>query len=301
MDTPLTAGTRSWIEGSVGGGARLHSATLLEGATSATVVALELRRSGRPLELILRLFSNAGWLAEEPDLAAHEAAVLRWLAGNDLPVPELVAVDESGRACGVPAILMSKVAGRVDLLPNDPSSWLEQQAEALARIHALPHQGFGWRYRSWTPDDPRVPGWSAHPERWRRALELWRRGPPREADRFLHRDYHPMNTLWRRGRLSGIVDWVNACVGPAAVDLSHCRGNLVLMFGPDAADRFLSSYQQRVPEFVYHPYWDLEVLVDWLPEPGVYGPWHAFGLSELTPELMRSRSEALLERVLAHL
>jgi aminoglycoside phosphotransferase (APT) family kinase protein len=295
----INAEARAWVEAETG--ARLVHATRLDGATSATVVALRLDLRGAWSEPVLRLFTNAAWLAEEPDLAKHEAAALRWLQGSELPVPELLAVDGTGERCGVPAILMSRVPGRVELRPNDLGAWLDQQADALARVHALPHRGFGWRYRSWNENDtPQVPTWTVHPQRWQRALELWRRGPPEEPDRFLHRDYHPLNTLWRGERLSGIVDWVNACVGPASADLSHCRGNLVQMAGPDAADRFLERYLERMPAFAYHPFWDLDALVGWLPEPGIYPPWATFGLAP-TVEQVKGRCEALLKRALARL
>lgn len=286
---------RAWIEEEIG--ARIENDTVLEGSTSATLFSLRLVSARGEREAVLRLFTNVGWLTEEPDLAKHEAAILRWLAGSGLPVPELIAVDEEGRRCGFPAVLMSRVPGAVDLHPDDLDGWLERQADALAAIHALPHQGFGWRYRSWnTFNKPKVPTWTRHPVRWRRAIDLWRAGPPDEPDRLLHRDYHPLNTLWQGGQLSGVVDWVNACVGPASADLSHCRGNLVQTHGPDAADRFLARYRERVPEHVYHPYWDVDALVSWLPSPGIYPPWATFGL-ELTMELVQERIEQFMERV----
>lgn len=36
---------------------------------------------------------------------------------------------------------------------------------------------------------------------------------------FIHRDYHPTNILWVDDKVSGVVDWVNACRGPAGIDI----------------------------------------------------------------------------------
>jgi hypothetical protein len=49
----------------------------------------------------------------------------------------------------------------------------------------------------------------------------------------------PGNTLWARGRLTGVVDWSYGSWGPPAVDAAHLRWNLALAFGPEAADALL--------------------------------------------------------------
>ena len=119
---------------------------------------------------------------------------------------------------------------------------------------------------------------------------------------FLHRDYHPVNLLFQDGRISGVVDWVNACVGPAGVDVAHCRGNLVTMYGVAVADRFLDYYQALAGDtFRYDPYWDIASLVDGLPdEPGVYPPWATFGL-HVTDAMAQERVEAWLLSLVARL
>ena len=84
---------------------------------------------------------------------------------------------------------------------------------------------------------------------------------------FVHRDYHPGNVLWEAGRLSGIVDWVNASVGSPWADVGHCRVNIASELGPRAADRFLDLYRAvsgRVDD--YHPYWDISAAIGGLDE-----------------------------------
>ena len=68
----------------------------------------------------------------------------------------------------------------------------------------------------------------------------------------MHRDFHPGNVLWRRGMVTGVVDWQAACTGPAVADVAHCRVNL-LTFGPDAAARFTALWQ-RAAGAAYHPW-----------------------------------------------
>ena len=38
-------------------------------------------------------------------------------------------------------------------------------------------------------------------------------GPRPDRVTLIHRDYHPLNTLWSRGRITGIVDWASGCAG----------------------------------------------------------------------------------------
>ena len=79
---------------------------------------------------------------------------------------------------------------------------------------------------------------------------------------LLHRDFHPGNVLWRRGTVSGVVDWQGACTGPAAADVGHCRVNL-LTFGTDAAQRFTVLWQ-RTAGATYHPWADVVTIIGFL-------------------------------------
>ena len=38
---------------------------------------------------------------------------------------------------------------------------------------------------------------------------------------LLHRDFHPLNVLWGAADVSGVVDWVNACVGHAHAEATR--------------------------------------------------------------------------------
>lgn len=79
---------------------------------------------------------------------------------------------------------------------------------------------------------------------------------------FIQRDFHPGNVLWNRGRVSGVVDWQAASIGPAAVDFGHCRSNLI-GFNRDVAERFTRLWEQATG-MTYHPWIDLVTVVDFL-------------------------------------
>lgn len=296
----LPAAICDWIAAATGG--VLTGAWQLSGATSSTLYAVDVHAAGQKLPLVLRLFTNAEWLAEAPDVVAHEAAGLQGAAAAGIVAPSLVALEETDAACGVPALLMTRVPGHVDLLPADLDLWLRQLAEAIALLHTRTNDDFPWRYRPYN-DVTRLetPDWSGIPDLWGRAIHIVNEPWPEFRPCFIHRDYHPTNVLWHDGVVSGIVDWPNACRGPAGIDVAWCRMNLASLYSVTAADRFLAAYQAIAgPDFAYHPFWDLLTVIDGLPDPpDVYPPWVEFGVSGLTDALMLERSEAYLRSVLA--
>ena len=78
----------------------------------------------------------------------------------------------------------------------------------------------------------------------------------------MHRDFHPGNVLWRRGTVTGVVDWPGACTGPAVADVAHCRVNL-LTFGTGAAQRFTVFWQQAAGA-AHHPWADVVTITGFL-------------------------------------
>jgi len=273
------------------------------GSTSSSLYLIEVARGDIPRRFVLRVLDNWEWLAAEPDLASHEAAALDEAQRAGLPAPRLVAYADDDVGFGAPVVLMSFVAGAVELRPADTPGWLRTQAAQLAAIHRHPADGFPWRFRSWVNRAALVtPAWSAIPRVWERAIEFWLKTEPDSRAVFIHRDYHPTNILWREDAVSGVVDWINACRGPAGVDVAHCRTNLAQMYGPGAADRFLDAYLDVADEFVHDPYWDVDSVLDMcLPQPVCYAPWQHFGLDVIAPHEMRRRVDAYLESVMTRL
>lgn len=298
-ELPIAA--QKWIEDAVGGNARVRETRRLAGGISSTVLEATVLTARGEERYVLRLHDNAEWLREEPDLARHEASALNLAASAGLSAPQAVAFDETGHACGTPAVLMTRLPGSVVLEPENRSCWHDGLAAALARIHAVPGDGFSWSYFPYKKrEDMAVPDWASEPSLWAEAIAILQGEPAEFRACFIHRDYHPANVLWDGGSVSGIVDWVNACRGPAGVDVGHCRINLVQMFGIEAADDFLEAYVRHAGKsFRYDPYWDLRSLMDsTFGPPTVYAGWTALGMTGLTDALMAERLHAFLESVM---
>jgi Ser/Thr protein kinase RdoA (MazF antagonist) len=195
-------------------------------------------------------------------------------------VPEVVAADTTGEVIGdgVPALLMTFRPGRAIAVPD-----LHRLAETAAHIHAINADDLGHEYFPWYADTTTAPPpLSARPAIWERALDLWHNHMPPYRPVFIHRDYHPGNVLWSRGRVSGIVDWANACRGPWGCDIAHCRNNLIGLSGYDAADRFQRAYESITGE-TFDPFWELASVME-------HGPsdWTEEHLAEQEPRLERA-------------
>lgn len=244
---------------------------------------------------VLRILDNAPWLAKEPDLVAHEVAALSAAERAGLPVPRCLAVAAELGFAG-PGVLMAYVPGQVQV--HYRVAWLKGMAQSLVQIHRYSDPDFAWRYTSWVdPSHLQMPSWGQS-DLWAQALARYAQGEPAYEPVFIHRDYHPTNLLWHNGRVSAIVDWINACQGPAGIDVAHCRVNLALMAGPEVAAQFLAAYL-HAGGLAYDPYWDLEAVLDCcLPSPSFYPPWQTFGLAVIPAHVLRSRLERHLAAIL---
>ncbi len=225
----------------------MHRLSVVDGAKTAQVV---LRR----------------WLDGGDGLrrVAQEADVLRGLESSDLPVPQVIATDATGEEAGVPSLLMTRVPGHVNLAPKEPHEWLRQMAEILPKIHATTVKAPPFQSRL-KPDQVLVPTWSKRPDIWREALDILRQTPPPDVYSFIHGDFQHFNILWRGNRLTGIVDWVGASLGPRDRDIGHCRLNLAVLFSVDWAERFRLSYEAAAGRRV-EPWRDIEAIFHFSPE-----------------------------------
>jgi Ser/Thr protein kinase RdoA (MazF antagonist) len=181
----------------------------------------------------------------------------------------LVATDPEAQYCDVPALLMTRLPGRPRQHPVDRDRFLDELAAQLPPVHETSVRASGtfpeyrpyYQNRHFSP-----PPWTTRPQAWELAIERHRRPPPRHRSVLIHRDYHAGNVLWRRLAVSGVIDWAWSCRGPAAVDVAHCRLNLVLRLGTDAAEHFLGCWQMHSGTPSYDPTWDLIDAVDALPD-----------------------------------
>jgi aminoglycoside phosphotransferase (APT) family kinase protein len=275
--------TLRWAIESIGPESRLTSLRrLTPGGWHANHAVTIVDRSGAAHRLVLRRWARPEWAEEDPEFTAErEAAMLDMLSGTPVPAPQLIAADTEGVECDVPTLLLERLDGGPPGLPGDMSGFLAQLVEALTTIHTVDGGardtigGFRTFYDLGSLDPP---AWSERPALWERALHTARAEPPPEPRCFIHRDYHPENTLWWRGRLTGVVDWTSACWGPPGIDVGHMRWNLAVTYGVDAAEEFLRLSRATAGGLDDQRYWDAVAVADVLPEI-TPDKWSAFDLA----------------------
>lgn len=254
---PVPGPARDWIRRVTG--SRVASVRRLPGASSTAVHAVQLAAG---TTLVLRRYVWEKFRTEEPEAPTREVEALEHARRHRLPVPAVIAADPCGHDVGdgVPALLMARVPGRALSAPD-----AQALAALAAQVHTVTGVDFPHRYFPWCRDTATAPPpASRRPELWEQALQLWRSAEPAYVACFIHRDLHPGNVLWSRGRVAGLVDWANACTGPAGIDIATCRWNLQEWAGQDAATAFVDSYEVMTGRR-HHPYWDVAKIVedDW--------------------------------------
>ena len=286
LRSPPSAQALAWAAESLG--TEVEHWQVLRGGMSSAMYALTLR--GSSTDAVLRCYVRPELNEEEPDLATREAAALRVAARAEIPTPTLLAVDPDGARVGIPAILMTRLPGRVVWDAKGVLRWLRRLAEALPAVHAVDIGAdevgvyFNYQQESYAP-----PAWAHKPVVWEKAVELFH-GPVLDEDRcFIHRDYHPGNVLWQRGAVTGLVDWQSACVGPPSVDVGHCRANL-LRYAPQLADEFTALTEHALGR-PFHPWADIAALIGMLDGLRLTPP----------PAVGRSAIEAAIERAVSEL
>ena len=136
-----SAAALAWVERQLGNGYRVVGWRRMTGGLTSAVHRLTVQRGPARLAVVLRQYERS--LAY--DMAKfiehrrqHPDSASRIRPSRSRPGrPELLAACPArGRAGGNPAILMTRLAGRLDLShPADPGDWLRQMAAAAAAIH----------------------------------------------------------------------------------------------------------------------------------------------------------------------
>jgi aminoglycoside phosphotransferase (APT) family kinase protein len=225
--------------------------------------------------------------------------------------PRPVLLDAEGRFFGTPSLVMTRLPGKPLVRPRDVKRYVGGLAESLAQIHRvkakdhdLGHLGTFLRdgmreeIARGVPDplkrDPLAAGIHA---RLADAFE----GVKWLEPTLVHDDYFPGNVVWYRGKVAGVVDWSTAEIGDPRADVSQCRIDLAMMYGPQAAGAFLGAYKEAadgdLPDVWY---WD---LFRGLRALAGYERWlagyHDLGLTELTPPILRRRLTGFLQDAVA--
>jgi aminoglycoside phosphotransferase (APT) family kinase protein len=267
--------TLHWVTTVIGTGSRItRLRPIRHGGWHANHALVVLDRHGRRHRLVLRRWARPDWAVDDPDFTvAREVTILTLLADAPVPAPQVVAADLDAAACDAPALLLARLPGRPPLTARsrdlrDFRGFLTQLAEALPPIHALNGNGRAHQlvpaYRTYQDLHRRpLPAWLGRSPVWEQAFVVATGPPPAARPCLIHRDYHPGNTLWWQGQLTGVVDWTQGSWGPPGIDVGWMRWNLACDYGLEAAEQFLGLWEAASGSMnEHHPYWDVLTAVD---------------------------------------
>lgn len=253
--------TLRWLLESVAPGGEFTEVTVMKGGSTAAMHRVTVRSNdGAERFVVLRRYVLDDILRETPDIAVHEAHAIEVVTPLDLPTPELLAHDPTGRDTDSPALVLSWLDGR-PAWETLTRHQLDAMVDALLVLHAArPETRTGLRalerYEQTVYEPPR---WTTRPALWERAFEIFHGPIPAGDLALVHRDFHPGNLLWTRRQLTGIVDWQSACVGPASIDVGHCRLNM-FHYSADQADQLRRAWE-RATGRAYDPWADVVSII----------------------------------------
>ena len=257
---PPPAATLAWLVDELDASAVVKVSPMPGGSTAAMHRVTLIDRRDHERDVVLRRYVQPQILAELPDVASVEARALQLAERLPVPTPVLLAADATGDRADVPALAMTLLEGRPVWETRWGSKWVSQAVDAMIALHDVDASNVELppliTYAQKRYDPPR---WTRDPALWERAVELFH-GPMPIADvGFVHRDFNPGNVLWVRDRLSGLVDWQWACVGPRSIDPAHCRLNL-FKYSQSMANDVLTVWEQR-SGLTFDPWADLASII----------------------------------------
>lgn len=204
-------------------------------------------------------------------------------------------------------LVIERLPGAV-VLTDGSRQMFDEYARTLCAIHSLdvtpdaptPSAVAVSGWSSWVDPGVAPPDWAGDRALWAEAIDISRGPAPIGPTVFCHRDFHPGNLLVEDFRITGVVDWGAAVIADAAVDLSHLVHNLVCLHGMPAAPAMVDAYRTAAVRRGLSttdptaPYWWVHEILSWLPDPAeILPPWRK-ERPDLTPGIVRTRSEQLL-------
>lgn len=265
------------------------------------------RADGLRLRVSLRRFVREHRYST-PEHVRQEFDILRLVEAAAIPAPRPLLLDAEGQFFGVPALVLSYLPGKPLFPVRGIATWVDGLACGLVFVHAV------------TPDRYDLSGLHVQLADGMRS-QLERRRDAALADplgrevyslldtkldeidfsrpSLVHDDYWPGNTIWYRGRLTGIIDWTAAEVGDRRADVAQCRVDLTFSHGIEAADAFRDAYERVAGQQPDLWYFDLFRGLGALL---YYEQWltgyHDIGMRHLTQEAVVERLRAFLRRAL---
>ncbi len=290
-------------------GGRITSVKRLRGGISCGMHGVNItEKSGAKLRVVVRRF-NDYWAENDPDIAGREFKTLELLAKTHVPAPRPIWFETSGDIFDAPTIVQTWLPGRADIAPRNLDVWLGRMAGALATLHRAEFDSADTAHLKShrdelareIKDEKLIARCLRYPagERTLKALDsLW---PAMPGQTLIHTDYWPGNIVWSRGKLTGIVDWEIPALGEPAYDVAYCRQDLAMLFGLDAADRFLTHYQDASGSRIEQPhFWDLLVATRAMGILSIWLPGYLdLGRTDITKRIMRDRFRVFVQKALA--
>jgi aminoglycoside phosphotransferase (APT) family kinase protein len=291
-------------------GGRLVRAGRLAGGLSARMHVLDIEQAnGSRRKVTLRL-TIPEYNETPPEDAEREYEVLHVLESAGVPAPRPIFLDSEGEFFGTPAIVLSYLPGRPIFPTTNLGPWLEGLAEGAAAIHAVTPERYDLsllkvvdREHMLRHINHRREGRRPEPfiERMQKVLLANLDGIELLPFTLIHADYWSGNTVWYRGRLSGVVDWSDARVGDPRADIAEVRLDLAIGYGYEVADRFAEACERMSGESTRDLwFWDLYRGMRAIQE---YDWWlegyHDMGQTHVTLEAAGQRLRAHLGRAIA--
>ena len=267
------------------------------------------RADGARRKVTLRRFPRNN-NSSQPEQVTHEYRVLQLVAKVGLAAPRPLLLDAEAELFGVPAIALTYLPGAPVYLPHDLGAWADQLARALLAIHAVTSDRFDLSVLNVQLRDgvrQELKRRRPYAQKHGALARLVHAALVEDIDHIgwkhatlVHDDFWPGNTVWYRGRLTGVVDWTHAEVGDPRTDVSQCRIDLAMILDLAAAEAFRRAYQSNadapVPDIWYFDLLrGLRALLSyefWLPG------YHDAGLAHVTKHRARTRIEAFLRAAL---
>ena len=227
---------------------------------------------GNAVRLVVKRMSDD----PDPERATADFYGLRIARRHGIPAPEPLYLDRTGELLGLPGIVSGFVDGEQVANPEDVRAWTTDIARILLRVHDINLDAEDRRYIY----DGREMGlyfleghWPASMERHPLADPIFdavcelRREIRSLRPTLLHMDYWPGNILWRKGRISALLDWDAASYGDPALDVAYFRMNMYLRGIKSAADMFLDFYESESGPVENLGFWELACAARPLPHP----------------------------------
>lgn len=218
-------------------------------------------------ELVLRLNTR------DPEFVKfrNERIAYQVLAGSGLPLPTVIAVDETRTLLPYDLIILTRLPGvsiaasRATLGPTQIRALAWQAGQSLARVHEHTFQHFGklhqlhqqpfltwqayfddytWRYMAAAEQagliDAVLMQRLAQVQRLAHDLLAQVTRPV-----LVHSDFHYENLLQQHGQLSGLLDFEWALAGDSAADFAAAQTRAAMLPGSEAT--FVAGYQSLRP------------------------------------------------------